>query len=67
MRAASLLESYSEPLHPPGADGARAGRDYQPGEVNAVVTLLDRLPQLAEAMDYQVIPLRGHLHSGAPT
>jgi hypothetical protein len=44
----------------------RLAETTQPHEVEALVTLLDRLPQLAEAMEHEVIPLLGHLAPVAP-
>lgn len=42
------------------ADATRAS------EVDALVHLLGRLPQLADAMDHEVIPLLGHREQVVP-
>ncbi len=65
-RAAPLLEGYSEPLRRLEPTVRRLAETTQPGEVDALVTLLDRLPQLADAMDHEVIPLLGHLGQVGP-
>ncbi|MGH3924992.1 MAG: hypothetical protein ACRDTT_19380, partial [Pseudonocardiaceae bacterium] len=65
-RAAPLLEGYSEPLHRLEPMVRRLAETTQPHEVDALVSLLDRLPQLADAMDHGVIPLLGHLDQVGP-
>lgn len=64
--AAPLLESYSEPLHRLEPMVRRLAETTQPGDVDALVTLLARLPQLADAMDHEVLPLLGHLGQLGP-
>ena len=65
-RAAPLLEGYSEPLRRLEPMVRRLAEATQPGGVDALVTLLDRLPQLADAMDHEVIPLLAHLDQVGP-
>jgi hypothetical protein len=66
VRATSLLEGYSEPLRRLEPMVRRLAETTQPGEVDALVTLLGRLPQLADAVDHGVIPLLGHLGQVGP-
>ncbi len=65
-RAAPLLEGYSEPLGRLEPMVRRLAETTQPGEVDALVTLLDRLPRLADAMDHEVIPLLARLDQLGP-
>ncbi|MGH3811816.1 MAG: hypothetical protein ACRDUV_05090 [Pseudonocardiaceae bacterium] len=65
-RAAPLLEGYSEPLLGLEPMTRRLGVTTLPHEVDALESLLDRLPQLADAMDHGVIPLLGHLDQVGP-
>ncbi|MGH3965700.1 MAG: hypothetical protein ACRDRY_21015 [Pseudonocardiaceae bacterium] len=60
-RAAPLLDGQSEPLRRLEPMMRRLAETTQPHEVDALVTLLDQLPQLADAIDQDVIPLLGHL------
>lgn len=64
--AARLLEDYSEPLHRLAPRVRRLAETTQPAEVEALVTLLDRQPQLADAIDHKVIPLLDHLSQRSP-
>ncbi|MGH3810998.1 MAG: hypothetical protein ACRDUV_00890 [Pseudonocardiaceae bacterium] len=50
-----------------GVDGSPASYTAtQPGEVDALARLLDRLPRLADEMDHGVVPLLGHLEQVGP-
>jgi ABC-type transporter Mla subunit MlaD len=65
-RAAPLLEGYSEPLRRLEPMVRRLAEAAQQDGIDALVTLLDRLPQLADAMDHEVIPLLAHLDQVGP-
>jgi len=65
-RATALLDTYAEPLRNLESLLARLTRTTHAGGVDAVVTLLDRLPLLAEAMEREVIPLLEHLDEVGP-
>jgi hypothetical protein len=65
-RAAALLEDYSEPLGRLQPMLRRLAETTQPEALDALVALLDRLPQLAEAMNHELIPLLGHLDRVGP-
>jgi Mg2+ and Co2+ transporter CorA len=64
--AAPLLESYSEPLRRLEPTVRRMADTTAPHEVDALVTLIDRLPRLAHAMDGDVIPLLGRIEQIGP-
>lgn len=64
--AAPLLESYSEPLRRLEPTVRRMADTTDPQEVDALVTLIDRLPRLASAMDGDVIPLLGRIEQIGP-
>jgi ABC-type transporter Mla subunit MlaD len=64
--AAPLLESYSEPLRRLEPTLRRMVDTTAPHEVDALVTLIDRLPRLAHAMDGDVIPLLGRIEQIGP-
>lgn len=64
--AAPLLESYSEPLRRLAPTVRRMADTLDPKEVDALVTLIDQLPQLASAMDGGVIPLLGRIEKVGP-
>ncbi|MGH3906303.1 MAG: hypothetical protein ACRDTE_19300 [Pseudonocardiaceae bacterium] len=65
-RATALLDGYTEPLRSLEPLLRRLAETTQAGGVEAVVTLLDRLPLLADAMEREVIPLLGHLDQVGP-
>jgi len=64
--AAPLLTSYSEPLHRLKPTVRRLAETTKPHEVEALVTLIDRLPDLANAMDHDVLPLLSRLNQLGP-
>jgi hypothetical protein len=64
--AAPLLASYAEPLRRLEPAARRLAGTTVPDEVEALVRLLDRLPDLAEAMDHDVLPLLGRLGQLSP-
>ncbi|HEX2296908.1 MAG TPA: hypothetical protein VHH34_00065 [Pseudonocardiaceae bacterium] len=64
--AAPLLESYSEPLRRLEPTVRRMADTTDPQEVDALVTLIDRLPRLAHVMDGDVIPLLGRIEQIGP-
>lgn len=64
--AAPLLASYSEPLRRLEPTVRRMADTTDPQEVDALVTLIDRLPRLANAMDGDVIPLLGRIEQIGP-
>lgn len=64
--AAPLLASYSEPLHRLKPTVRRLAETIEPHEVEALVTLIDRLPDLANAMDRDVLPLLSQLDQRGP-
>lgn len=64
--AAPLLESYSEPLRRLEPTVRRMADTIDPQEVEALITLIDRLPRLASAMDGEVIPLLGTIEKFGP-
>lgn len=64
--AAPLLASYSEPLHRLEPTVRRLTETTEPHEVEALVTLIDRLPDLANAMDHDVLPLLSRLDQLSP-
>lgn len=59
--AASLLASYAEPLRRLEPAARRLAGTTDPDNVEALVRLFDRLPDLAEAIDHDVLPLLGRL------
>ncbi|MGH4014003.1 MAG: hypothetical protein ACRDSL_08770 [Pseudonocardiaceae bacterium] len=65
-RTAALLEGYIEPLRRLQPIVRQLAETTEPGEIDALVALLDRLPQLADAMEHEVIPLLGHLDQVGP-
>lgn len=65
-RAAPLLASYAEPLQRLEPTVRRMADTTDPEEVDALVTLIDRLPRLASAMDVDVIPLLGRIEQIGP-
>jgi len=64
--AAPLLESYTEPLRRLEPTVRRMADTTNLQEVDALVTLIDRLPRLASAMDGDVIPLLGRIEQVGP-
>lgn len=64
--AAPLLESYSEPLRRLEPTVRRMADTIDPKEVDALVSLIDRLPRLASAMDGDVLPLLGRIEQVSP-
>ncbi|MGH3907322.1 MAG: hypothetical protein ACRDTE_24570 [Pseudonocardiaceae bacterium] len=64
--AAPLLASYAEPLQRLEPAVRRMADTTDPQEVDALVTLIDRLPRLASAMDVDVIPLLGRIEQIGP-
>ncbi|MGH3796268.1 MAG: hypothetical protein ACRDSP_15400 [Pseudonocardiaceae bacterium] len=64
--AAPLLASYTEPLQRLEPTVRRMADTTDPQEVDALVTLIDRLPRLANAMDGDVIPLLGRIEQIGP-
>ncbi|MGH3927788.1 MAG: hypothetical protein ACRDTT_33810 [Pseudonocardiaceae bacterium] len=64
--AAPLLASYSEPLRRLEPTVRRMADTTDPQEIDALVTLIDRLPRLANAMDGEVIPLLGRIEQIGP-
>jgi ABC-type transporter Mla subunit MlaD len=64
--AAPLLESYSEPLRRLEPTVRRMAETTHPQEIDALVSLIDRLPRLATAMDGDVIPLLGRIEEIGP-
>lgn len=64
--AAPLLASYSEPLRRLEPTVRRMADTTDPQEIDALVTLIDRLPTLANAMDGDVIPLLGRIEQIGP-
>jgi len=65
-RTIPLLESYIEPLRRLQPMVRHLAETTHPDGIDALVTLLHRLPQLADAMDHEVIPLLGHLNQIGP-
>lgn len=65
-RAIALLGAYSDALHRLAPMVCRLADTARASDVDALVHLLGRLPQLADAMDQQVIPLLGHLEEVTP-
>jgi hypothetical protein len=65
-RAIALLGAYSDALNRLAPMGCRLADTAHASDVDAFVHLLGRLPQLADAMDHQVIPLLGHLEEVVP-
>lgn len=64
--AAPLLAGYSEPLRRLEPTVRRMADTTDPQEVDALVTLIDRLPRLANAMDGDVIPLLSRIEQIGP-
>lgn len=64
--AAPLLDSYSEPLRRLEPTVRRMAESTRPQEVDALMSLIDRLPRLASAMDGDVIPLLGRIEEIGP-
>jgi ABC-type transporter Mla subunit MlaD len=64
-RAIALLGAYSDALNRLAPMVSRLA-DTHASDVDALVQLMGRLPQLADAMDHQVIPLLGHLEEVVP-
>lgn len=64
--AAPLLASYSGPLQRLEPTVRRMADTTAPHEIDALVTLIDRLPTLANAMDGEVIPLLGRIEQIGP-
>ncbi len=64
--AAPLLASYAEPLQRLEPAVRRMADTTDPEEIDALVTLIDRLPRLASAMDVDVIPLLGRIEQIGP-
>lgn len=64
--AAPLLESYAEPLRRLEPTPRRMADTTAPHDVDALVTLIDRLPRLAHAMDGDVVPLLSRIEKIGP-
>jgi uncharacterized protein YoxC len=64
--AAPLLASYSEPLRRLEPAVRRLAETTDTHEVDALVTLIDRLPRLVNAMDDDVMPLLDRLDQSGP-
>ncbi|HEY2766052.1 MAG TPA: hypothetical protein VGJ13_18885 [Pseudonocardiaceae bacterium] len=64
--AAPLLASYTEPLQRLEPTVRRMADTTDSQEIDALVTLIDRLPRLATAMDGDVIPLLGRIEQIGP-
>jgi methyl-accepting chemotaxis protein len=65
-RAIALLGAYSDALNRLAPMVSRLADTTHTSDVDALAHLLARLPQLADAMDHQVIPLLGHLEEVVP-
>jgi hypothetical protein len=61
-----LREDYSEPLRRLEPVAGRRAEATQLGEIDALATLFDRLPQPTDAMDHEVIPLLRHVDQLGP-
>jgi DNA repair ATPase RecN len=64
--AAPLLASYSEPLRRLEPAVRRLAETTDTHEVDALVTLIDRLPRLVNTMDDDVMPLLDRLDQSGP-
>ncbi len=64
--AAPLMASYSEPLRLLEPTVRRLADTTDAREVDALVTLIDRLPRLVNAMDVDVMPLLDRLDQSGP-
>jgi methyl-accepting chemotaxis protein len=64
--AVPLLASYSKPLHRLKPTVRRLAETTEPHEIEALVTLIDRLPDLADAMEHDVLPLLSRLDQLGP-
>jgi ABC-type transporter Mla subunit MlaD len=64
--ATLLLAAYSDALNRLAPTVRRLAETTQASDVDALVNLVGRLPQLADALDHEVIPLLGHLERVVP-
>jgi hypothetical protein len=51
-----LVGDYAEPLHRLAPSVRRLAETLEPHEVEAMVTLVDRLPELVDRLDRSVLP-----------
>jgi hypothetical protein len=66
-RVAPLLESYFEPLHRLEAMMRQLAETTQPAGIHAFGDPPRGLPQLADTMDHEALPLLNHLDQLGPT
>jgi hypothetical protein len=64
--ATLLLAAYSDALNRLAPMVRRLAETTGANDVDALVNLVGRLPQLADAIDHEVIPLLGHLEQVVP-
>jgi hypothetical protein len=65
-QAIALVDGYSASLAHLQPTLRRLAESTQPAALDALATLLDRLPQLADAVDDGLLPLLGHLNRVSP-
>lgn len=65
-RVGSLLDRYQEPLQALEPTVRRLAETTDPREVDAMVSLVDRLPGVADAIDQDIVPLMRRLDHIAP-
>lgn len=65
-RAEELLAAYEEPLRQLVPTVRRLAETVDPAEVEAAVSLVDRLPRLLDAVDRDVLPMLAQLQVVGP-
>lgn len=65
-RAEELLAAYEEPLRQLVPTVRRLAETVDPAEVEAAVSLVDRLPRLLDAVDRDVLPMLAQLQAVGP-
>jgi len=65
-RAEEVLAAYEEPLRQLAPTLRRLAEAVDPAEVEAAVSLVDRLPRLLDAVDRDVLPMLAQLQAVGP-
>src|SRR4029453_7306461 len=65
-RAEPLVDAYAQPLTDLAPSVRRLAETLEPHEVEALVTLIDRLPTLVQHLDQDILPVLSSLDGVAP-
>lgn len=65
-RAEDLLAAYEEPLRQLAPTVRRMAETLDPSEVDAAISLIDRLPRLLDSVDADLLPMLAQLQAVGP-